>query len=260
MILNKIKNSFDCVTADEELKSKTLAYIHNKKNKYSSRKIRFKRYFRYAVACTAAIFIFTGYGTYLLFTSPVSYISIDINPSFELALNRFDRVITASAYNDESREILSNIDLSGKSYIDAVDTLLSNSEMTPYLGENCELSFTVISENEEDLINGIQSCNGFNKYGGQCKSGNIDLKNEAIQSGLSFGKYKAYLELLQYDSSITTEDCKNMTMREINELINEYTNNTQSSQNDNNGIHYNHNNTNNNGGSKGSGNGKKHNK
>ena len=45
---------------------------------------------------------------------PVSYVSIDVNPSIELALNRFDRVVYAAAYNLEGEEILNGLSLKGK--------------------------------------------------------------------------------------------------------------------------------------------------
>lgn len=37
---------------------------------------------------------------------------------------------------------------------------------------------------------------------------------------MSFGKYRAYLELSEYDQNVTVEDCHGMTMGEIQNRIN----------------------------------------
>lgn len=221
--MNKIKSAFDAVRADEALKDRTLAYIsEQKRNKNTSKRTSPIRLVRYAAACACAVMVFAGFRAYSLLTSPASYISIDVNPSIELVLNTFDRVITAEAYNDDGAEIINSIDIKGKKYTDAVDILLTSAELSPYLTDDAELSFTVVSDDEEQLINGIQSCPGYSLYNGECHSANIQLRNEAVSHNMSCGKYSAYLVLSKYDSSITPEECSTMTMRELRDLIEQY--------------------------------------
>ena len=43
---------------------------------------------------------------------------------------------------------------------------------------------------------------------------------QAHEAGLSYGKYKAYLELQALDPTITVVEIQNMTMREIRDLLN----------------------------------------
>ncbi len=50
----------------------------------------------------------------------------------------------------------------------------------------------------------------------------INMAPEAHESGLSCGKYNAYLRLYQYDNSITIEECKEMSMAQIRERLREY--------------------------------------
>ena len=163
-----------------------------------------------------------GIRGYSILNTAVSYISIDLNPSIELALNRFDNVIEASAYNDDGAAILESNILKGKSYIDAVDTLLSSDEFNSYINEESELNFTIVSDNKEKIIEGLQNCHGYGQYNSSCHEANSDIVSDAHSHGLSFGKYRAYLELSEYDSSITTDDCKDMTMRQIYDRISEY--------------------------------------
>ncbi|MEG1782721.1 MAG: anti-sigma factor domain-containing protein, partial [Oscillospiraceae bacterium] len=65
------------------------------------------------IASLAAGFVFTcilGYGTYAYMT-PESYVSLDVNPSIEYTLNRFERVLDAQAVNEDGSRVLEKINL-----------------------------------------------------------------------------------------------------------------------------------------------------
>lgn len=226
-ILNRVKNAFDTVKADEKLKKKTISFLQNERAKRESIP-KFRYAYRYAAALTAVFVVLFGIGGYSVLNTAVSYISIDVNPSVELALNRFDNVVEAAAYNDDGDTMLKNIDLKGKSYTDAIDTLLSNQEFTSYMQENGEIDFTVVSDEEDRIIEGIQKCRGYGQYNGICHGADSEIVSQAHNHGLSLGKYRAYLELSEYDSSVTAEDCRDMTMRQIRNLIKEHTNENHS--------------------------------
>lgn len=52
----------------------------------------------------------TGFAGHLFF-SPYAYLSIDVNPSLELTLNRFNRVLAVEAVNEDGAEIAGELDL-----------------------------------------------------------------------------------------------------------------------------------------------------
>lgn len=52
---------------------------------------------------------FAGIGSYS-YVNPYTYVSLDINPSIEYALNRYDKVISVSGINDEGQQIVSSIE------------------------------------------------------------------------------------------------------------------------------------------------------
>lgn len=63
----------------------------------------------FKAACAAAAIIICFMGGYL-YLAPYSYVSVDINPSIEYTLNRFDRVLAVKALNDDGAEIVGEID------------------------------------------------------------------------------------------------------------------------------------------------------
>ena len=53
----------------------------------------------------------------------------------------------------------------------------------------------------------------------RCQAGNAAEAQAAREAGLSLGKYRAYLDLLELDPSVTPGDVSSLTMREIRDWI-----------------------------------------
>lgn len=215
--MNKIKVSLEGVKADQELKQRTKAYLFQEMQK---RKAKPRHGFRYAFAAAACVLVLAlGLGGQYLVVSPVSYISVDINPSVELSLNRLDRVIDASAYNKDGKNILKDLNLKGATYAAAINEIADKAEQQGYLKKKYSFEVSVISRDKEKLIKGIEDCSGYQKYSGTCHSISPEERSQAHEHGLSFGKYRAYQELKEYVPEITPSDCQDMSMAQIRELI-----------------------------------------
>ena len=113
-----------------------------------SQTIRFPK--QAAIAASAAIVIAAcgGMGTYT-WSNPISYVSLDINPSIAYSLNEFNRVIAVNGMNDEGAEI-----------VDAIGASLKNKDITTALTITVELFSTeayIDSENTNYMIIGVYS-------------------------------------------------------------------------------------------------------
>lgn len=64
---------------------------------------------KFAASAAAALVVFAVPAWAYL--TPYSYVSIDVNPSVEFSLNRFDKVLSIKAVNDDGEELLRDIDL-----------------------------------------------------------------------------------------------------------------------------------------------------
>lgn len=218
--MNKIQESLEPLKADDALKQRTKTYLFQEMEKREKKHLKPLQTFRFAFALIACTFALTvGSVGYYLITTPVSYISVDINPSLELSLNRFDNVVDVSAYNEDGTALLAQLDLEGDSYDQAIDEIAYAAALSGYFEDTYSFEISVISEEEEKLIQGIENCSGYQKYSGSCHGLSSEELSEAHNSNLSFGKYNAYLELKEYMPEITPEDCQQMSMRQIRDLI-----------------------------------------
>lgn len=220
-----IYDVFASVSADDRLKDSTKRFLQSEREKRTS--LRYALPIRkFGVAVCAVLFLFVGISVYsVVYNTPVSYISIDVNPSIELSLNRFNKVLSAEAYNDDGTVILNAVSVKGMLYTDAVNAIVGSDAMKPYLTEDSALTFTVASDDsarEDEIRAGIENCSGYRNHCGQSYGADLPLMNEAHGNDFSFGKYSAYLTLYQYDKTITLDECRAMTMAEIRDLIKKY--------------------------------------
>ena len=215
MSLNRIREAFDSVKADDALKNGAVALLARETDRRQKRPV-FRM--RYAAATALVLIAILGFG-YSAYAMPASYISIDANPSVEIAINLFDRVISVKAYNDDGDRILSDLVMKGKTYAAAVEALLADAEFQSYLHADAMLTFTVISNKQDEIIACIQSCEGYARYGAHCRSASPDIIPQAHENGLSLGKYQLDLDLAAHNASITPGQCGLMTMKQLNDRL-----------------------------------------
>ena len=207
--MNVIQESMKNIRASEELKRNTLHYLDRQKKRAMPGKV-----WRYA-AVAACLFLFLTAGGFRLYAKPVSYISIDVNPSIELGINRFGRVVSADAYNADGQDILEHVKLKNMSYSQAIDKLLQSEDYAVYLTEGSHLVFTVISEHSDSIMQKLNEEEQSLEYRVSTYTSDMTCREEAHRHQMSFGKYRACQELTQYDETVTIEDCHGMTMGEI---------------------------------------------
>jgi len=209
---NKIYKSMENIQATEAMKQNTLRYLETQRTRQPYAALRYAM----AVIC---VFLLAGAGGYSVYRRPVSYISIDVNPSIELAVNRFDKVVSATGYNADGQDILQHVPLKNISYLQAIDRLLQDAYYSRFLNRDSQLVVTVVSDHSDAMLEQIHANDSFQALDALTYSSDTACMKEAHQHEMSFGKYRAFLELSQYDTDITVEDCHGMSMDEIQSRI-----------------------------------------
>lgn len=214
--MNRIRESMEEIKASEELKRKTLNYVEEQRR---MRLYRRKRFVPQVVLAAACLFFILTAGGYSIYKKPISYISIDVNPSVELGINRFGRVVSVEGYNEDGKNVLEGLSLENLPYLQAIERLLENETDSGFLDVNSQLFFTVIAEEPETMIRQLKANKTWRSYKAFTYVSDESCREEAHRHEMSFGKYRAYLELSEYDESVTVEDCHGMTMKEIQNRI-----------------------------------------
>ena len=211
----RIKSAFDSVKAEDELKEKTLSYIaaRAEKTRHGFRAMRLAT----LLACLVLVILAGSWAWF----SPSATISVDINPSLELWINRFDKVVQVVGWNDDGRELAAALDIKYMDYDRALEQIMDSEKVSSLLSGDGVMTLAVVGDNESQcgrLLSGLRSCTAGqgNTY---CYTASEEELEAAYNLGLSFGKYKVYQSLIELGSDISPQEVNDMSMRELRDMI-----------------------------------------
>lgn len=171
--------------------------------------------------CSVSLF---GYRTYY---SEAAIVSLDVNPSIELKSNRFDRIISAEAFNEEGELILQQINLKNKKVDNALLELFAG-QLSDYVLLNNYIILTVQSDNkkrESMLLKQLQDLAGQlpldENQSAEVEVYAVDRNtvSDAHSHHVTAGKYMALLQLREMRPQINIEEYADCGLEEIKEQI-----------------------------------------
>lgn len=217
---DKIRDAFGQVHADPARKARTKAYVLARMEDRRRPRLKAGGWMP-RMAAAAACLLLMAAGGYWLYFVPTAQISIDINPSLELSVNRFDHVIGVEGWNEDGQALAESLDIRFENYADAVETILADQEIVALLADGGVMDITVVGpENAQcgRMLAALEDCTAGHQNA-RCHTAQPEELEAAHDLGLSCGKYRAYLEVQALDPDITPEEVGGMTMREIRDLV-----------------------------------------
>lgn len=217
---DRIKTAFDQIHAEDALKAQTRACLAREAQDRHHRSLSGRMRLVPALACCLLVLL-AGWGGYHVYFTPSAIISIDVNPSLELVVNRFDKVVSVEGYNDDGAALADAVDVKYMDYAQALTRILDSDAFAPYASEDAAVSIAVFGSDEQkssEMLSQVEACTaGYRNT--HCYADNMEVAAAAHAAGLSCGKYRAYLELHALDPSVTPADIQGMSMREIRDRI-----------------------------------------
>lgn len=157
-----------------------------------------------------------------IWQQPAAFVGVDVNPSLELTVNNFDRVVKATAINDDGAAVLNALSLEGQPYEEAFSTLMDSEAMAPYLAEDAFVDVNITTQ-DRSLASELQAQSdavlASHPYQGACHHADETTREAALAAGMGVGRYRAACELAELDDSVSVDDCATMTMRELHDAI-----------------------------------------
>ncbi len=234
-MITHFKSGLSQIKAEDDLINRTEMYLKNKLSKQRNNSLIFfhtKLYFKtkLAFACFAFLIVAAGTGAYAYYMTPVSYLSIDINPSIELGVNKFGKVIKAEGYNSDGDTILKNTKIAGKNVESSVKFLVSSAAGSGYINDDGSTVISITSETDdsdtaEKLENEAESgANIALDENGKAAiiykdNVSLSLREKAKEIGITAGKLNLINKLQSVDPTATVESYKGASVKEIMKAI-----------------------------------------
>jgi hypothetical protein len=236
----RLKAAFDGIHAEDGLKADTMVFLRNELRARTRAEAGGRTHgralgvsvgrFAAAIAAAAAIAL-SALFAYNLYYTPSAYIDVDVNPSVELTLNRFDRVIGVRAYNEDGEDIVSGLSLRHKRYGDALVALIDAINRAERISDGGLVSITLQTNNysrEAGMLATIQvDVSGYIAGHGHRVQVEVfpvgeDTQSLAQENEISPAKYIAIQELMEVDSTATVDGCRGHTISEIRQRTQEH--------------------------------------
>ncbi len=190
---------------------------------------------RLVTLCTIFI-LFLGSGGYLYAQVPVAYVSLDINPSIELALNKFNKVVSYEAYNTDGETLLASNDETHITVDNAINNIIDDAINKNYISSSKDSTITLSTISDDTILRKdleIHLKDTIEKsledksihISINSSNNNLTKRDEAKSIGFTVGKLLLVQELKSLDSSIIIEDFKDVSISEIKNRILEFKNN-----------------------------------
>lgn len=242
------KSAVDRIKAKESTKRKTENYLMESlaDGSGASDSSRIKRTVMKRVipaACAAVFVCAASVSAYACYKTPTSYLSIDINPSVELGVNPFGKIVSAAAYNEDGQTILNGQNVMGSDVESAVKTLVASAAQKGFVAKDGSTVIAVTSETDDstaaaELENtAAQGADSAIKSEGdtatvQKENVALERRDEAHKLGITPGKLNLIQKLQALDSSITVDEYKDAKVTDIMKKFVELKKAAHSNEND----------------------------
>lgn len=234
--MHRIQTAFDEIRADDALLAQTRASLRTRRERPDAKKFRFpplRRAAALAAALAATLALAAGLFSHTMVFSAAAYVSIDVNPSVELTLNRMNRVIDAQPFNEEGEMLLGAASVKGLPYGEAAEQLMASADEQGYTRDDTLVAVTVQAGNAErertlqDTLAQVLRAAATDAEV-EVFPVSADLREKAHACHMSAAKYLAIQELLDVDETATLEQYSDSGIRQIRQR----TRHCQDAQND----------------------------
>lgn len=161
-----------------------------------------------------------------------TYVTIDINPSIELIINKNEEVIHANALNEDGEVLLSAIDLIGLSVDDAMDLIIETAIELGYIDIDSEetlVSVSTPSENDQGQMikNRVKEAinNAFLNRGLMGKARQKAFSEAFVLEAESYGVTPAFLSLAYsvtyVDDTLLLDDALLLSTEALTDILKE---------------------------------------
>lgn len=195
------------------------------------------RFIKPALMVASFLILIFGFSLYRNVATPeaFAYVSLDINPSVELTVDKDLKVLNVRPLNGDAEKLLASIQVTGSDLYTSVNSILAESVREGYLkpGQKNYVLSTVTVNNEAAAVKqsgGINNDSLSRNLQTAVQNKGLDIqivvlssdrntRNEAVRRGLSTGKFVVYKEAVNAGDKVTLKQVKDNS---LTQLVTEY--------------------------------------
>ncbi|MGZ4121598.1 MAG: anti-sigma-I factor RsgI family protein [Tumebacillaceae bacterium] len=164
--------------------------------------------------------------------SAYAYVTVDINPSVEFAIDSQQHVMQVIGLNDDGKQVLTDVQVKGKTLNQAVESLTDSAKKKGFFSKNTEVIITAspavsddklasdhidLDKIENDLVTQVKTA--VTTTGSSVEVEGIrvspEVRSAAQKAGVSPGKYAVYLNAQSNGIDVSLDELKNHSITKV---------------------------------------------
>ena len=220
------------MTPSPELKARILERAATAKPAEYADTVAKKPRFRYMkqMIAAAAVFVLMLTGTLSgigFYNEAYESVYIDVNPSVEIVLNRFEKINDVIYHNEDAERVFSELDLEGKKVNDGICMIIDKLSDENYIKDEAEVFITATSEKNKELemflegiISTAKSYSEEKGYSASFSSQTMTREEikEAHENGMSPARYKLIEFIKKFYPDFDEEMLNELDMKALQEI------------------------------------------
>ncbi len=153
----RIREAFAAVHAEEKFKNAARAAVTKKQQKKMASKSGKRRYVAVVASCLLVMLVGGGW----VYATPTASIEIQAEPSLELTVNGFGRVIAVRDFDTEAEDRVVDLSVMHCHYKAAVQQILESQTMRNWLSQGENMEIVIRGQNNsqcEQILSCVESC------------------------------------------------------------------------------------------------------
>lgn len=233
---NRIKESYKNIAPD--ITESILLDCDTKKGQIIVMEEKKKRnsFIKYATSMAAVFMlvvgVFTASSVYKNSHAIDSVITLDVNPSIEIQVNKSEKVLGVTPLNDDAKIVVGDMDFAGSKLDVTVNALIGSMLRNGYISDIANSILVSVNSNDKTTGEKMQAklmseINSILEDGnvdgavlGQTVTKDNDIQKLAEQYGITIGKAKLIKQITTQNTFYTFEDLVSLSINELN-LISE---------------------------------------
>lgn len=216
----------DAVLSDCEQRKGRVLVMTNERQPYT----RLKKIIGIAAAFVIVLAGIAGFSVYNVNYAVASTVSLDVNPSIEITVNRKERVLDVTAHNEDGAKVIGDMNFAGNDLDVTINALIGSMLRQGYLSDIAN-SILVSVDNTDtekgaalqkklaDEINSLLQTDAFSgAVLSQTVSADAELQKLADTYGITLGKAQLIQEITAQSNLYTFEDLVPLSINELNLL------------------------------------------
>lgn len=229
----KLRQAFEKATPDVlpavlsgcEKQKGTVIPMTNKK-----KQVPWRRFAAMAAAFALIIGLGFGFGTYQKANAITASVSLDVNPSIELKLNRNEKVVEVIAHNADGEALLADMDLKGTDLNVAVNALIGSMLRNGCLSDIANSILVSVESNDpqhsallqQQVTQAVNSLMLSDSFQGAVMTQSVtddeQIRSLAEQHHISVGKAQLISRIIAQNSRYTFDSLVELSINELNLL------------------------------------------